>query len=106
MFGKVFIVLEGIFERIVISRSDIVLNIFIGVHQVDEFTQEESNLSQGGFPFILPVCKKFRHDITEEPCHDVDILLVFLFQQGYLFKFCRGFRDFLGVFSADLFIRE
>ena len=79
--GKVAVICECFFQRIVTSRCNIFFYIFIGIHQINEFAQEESDLAKRGLPFVGLPCKDLRHNIAEQSGHQVNILLIFLLQR-------------------------
>ena len=64
-------------EWIIAAGFDVFFDIIVGIHQIDEFSEEESDLTKRGFPFIVAVCKNLSHDIAKKSGHKIQILFIF-----------------------------
>ena len=60
-------------ERIVAAGFFIFIEVLIGIHDIDEFSQEKSHSAQCRLPCILIDCKELRHDIAKIPADLIDV---------------------------------
>ena len=93
VFCKKRVFLIRFFVWAIGSCCDILFYIFISIHQIDEFAQEETDLSERRFP-LVPAA-------GEDTLHQINVLFVLPFQLGQSSEIIRYGRNFMRVLLTD-----
>jgi len=58
---------------------NILLQIIIGIKNINKFAKEKTNAAKRSSPLVVFWNKKDRHNATEKPCHNVNVRLILFF---------------------------